>query len=474
MITRNEDSDPVLRATQAELVMNVITTRSAFLTKLLDEHRDINEECGYPESISPHEFRAMYDREGIARRVVNLMPHECWVDDPMIFETEDQEETEFEQALAELDDRTHLLHYLARVDELSGIGHFGILLLGFDDGAPLDQPVAPVDARTGELRPGKAKRQLVFIRAFDESLVQVAGVESHPASPRYGQPTLYSVTLMDSALKPAAGATIPTTSVSVHWTRVIHVADNRMSSETFGVPRMQSVWNRLVDLRRLYGGSAEMFWRGAFPGYSFETNPDLVDAELDSDAMREEFFRYSSGLQRYLALQGVSAKSLSPQVADPTAHVRTQIEAISIALEAPMRIFMGSERGELASSQDARAWNKRVMRRRDRYLSPMVIRPTIDRLIAVGALPEPPGGKFIVKWQDLNTPTEQEQAELALKRTESLARYIEGQVESLVPPQHYLTSPAFHNLDDEEARSIIEAAIEQIEVRQEAEEAPPE
>lgn len=514
-------NDAVLRAARAEFVMNVITTRSALLDKLLDEHRDINKECGYPETISAAEYRAMFDREGIAQRVNNLYPRESWVEDPDIYETEDQEETPFETALQELNDRTHLMHFLARIDEMSGIGHFGILLLGFDDGAPLEQPIGEMDPKTGDLKPSKTKHRLMYIRAFDEALVNVASVESDPASPRVGQPNTYNVTLLDTRLRTTQSAQLPTTTALVHWTRVIHVADNRMSSEVFGTPRMQSTWNRLVDLRRLYGGSAEMFWKGAFPGYSFETNPDLTDATLDADAMREEFFRYSSGLQRYLALQGVAAKSLAPQVADPSAHVKTQLEAISIALEVPMRIFMGSERGELASSQDSRSWNRRVMRRQNTYITPMIIRPTIDRLIALGALPEPTGDrsleerqagkrkeepsgesqepgavvrkpppaarptvtnriatepkekpkkytgpKYIVKWPDLNTLGPVEQADLAAKRTDAFMKYIQGQVESIVPPMHYLSSNAFHGLDDEEARSIMEAAIEQVETEQ--------
>lgn len=537
------DPDRVAAAATAEMVMNVISTRREFLNHLLDEHRDINNECGYPELISSQEFRAMFDREAIAQRVNNLYSRESWVEDPDIYETEDQEETEFEIALQELNERTHLLHFLARIDEMSGIGHFGVLLLGFDDGKPLNEAIGSVDKKTGDLVPGKAQHRLVFVRAFDESLVTVGGVEADIKSPRYGQPTLYNIQLMDPALQTQLGATVPTQSVVVHWSRVIHVADNRMSSEVYGVPRMQCVWNRLVDLRRLYGGSAEMFWKGAFPGYSFETNPDLTDATLDADAMREEFFRYSSGLQRYLALQGVAAKSLSPQVADPTNHVKTQLEAISIALEVPMRVFMGSERGELASSQDARAWNKRVMRRQNTYLTPMVIRPTIDRLIALGALPEPKGEtdekpkikseqdklnkakmeakkaappqpppappgkappgkappplanaepaemeeeseeesaeangkpkkksgpKYYVSWPDLNTLDETAQAALAGTRTEALVKYISGQVESLVPPLHYLTSPSFHNIPEDEARSIMEAAIEQIETETKA------
>src|SRR4051812_45067077 len=43
--------------------------RSSFLRFLLDGPRDIDSECGYPAWLTPDHYRAMYDREGVARRV---------------------------------------------------------------------------------------------------------------------------------------------------------------------------------------------------------------------------------------------------------------------------------------------------------------------------------------------------------------------------------------------------------------------
>src|SRR6185312_3650467 len=157
------------------------------------------------------------------------------------------------------------------------------------------------------------------------------------------------------------GIGLPLATVRVHWSRVIHIADNLRNSEIFGVPRMQPVYNRLLDLRKLYGGSAEMYWAGAFPGLSLETNPQLGgDVLIDQSAVRSMMGQYRNGLQRYLQLTGMSAKVLSPTVVDPTQQVDKQIEAICIELTIPVRVFKGSERGELASNQDDSTWNDRV------------------------------------------------------------------------------------------------------------------
>src|SRR5688500_3411613 len=63
--------------------------RSSFFRALLDGPTDIDSECGYPSSITPDHYRKMYDREGIAKRVVNCEPDETWAMDPEIYEDDD-------------------------------------------------------------------------------------------------------------------------------------------------------------------------------------------------------------------------------------------------------------------------------------------------------------------------------------------------------------------------------------------------
>ena len=199
-----------------------------------------------------------------------------------------------------------------------------------------------------------------------------------------------------------------------------------------------------------------MYWKGAFPGYSIETNPNLPgEIEIDLAQTKEEIEKLFNGLQRWMALQDVSAKSLAPQVVDPTPQIDTQLEAICVRLATPKRIFTGSERGELASSQDIRTWNGRVMGRQRGYLTPRLIVPLIDRLIYCKVLPQPVS--YDVEWPDLNSLTPEEQATIAVHRTEALAKYVMGGVEALVPPSDFLIRVL--GFEPEDAEEIIEAAI---------------
>lgn len=510
-----------------QLTQNIMMERSQLWNKIIDPRRNYEAECGYPEftQLNPAIYRDKYDRFSIAARVVQLYPKECWQVQPKVYEDEDSEnETEFEKAWDELgkqlrgnsfhkeEEGSCIWEYLLRADILSGIGHFGVLLLGIDDGLTLENPVegmpkdgsdpygatpyvggdttkpddpsyegsvehdeAPPQDAVGtdayyddassvyplKMPKGEGKeRKLLFLRAFDESLVQIVQYERDIRNPRFGQPIMYRITLNDPR-EQHSGVGLPVATVRVHWTRVIHIADNLNSSEIFGVPRMRPVFNNILDLIKLYGGSAEMYWRGAFFGISLETHPQLGgNVQIQQGQMQDMMEQWMNGLQRYLALQGMSAKTLAPQVVDPAAQIQVQIEAICIQLACPKRVFMGTERGELASNQDDASWNDRLRARQNNHITPRIIVPFVDRLIAMKILPEPE--QFCVYWPDLDSNTDLQKAQIATTRTQALGAYVNQNIESLITPHNYLTK--ILGLDDEEATSILEetdAAIEQ-------------
>jgi hypothetical protein len=525
MSSTNGNGDTTVRDRFAALVANATLQRQAFFRSVTDPRRNIDQECGYPEGlVNAQTYQDLYDREAVAARVVEVYPKETWQVQPTVYEDEDAENiTEFEEAWDALgaslcgedsayreEEGSIVWEFLRRADELSGIGQFGLILLGFDDGRALDQPVPGVmrggsprtrrrrrDARSraglpkttdynGNPLPGNqiignstssavnpngiptaihnadgngVRRDLLYIRVFPQSLVEVINRDTDPRSPRFGQPTLYNVTFNDPREETTVAGS-STSTLAVHWTRVIHVADNTGSSEVFGVPRMRPVLNRLLDLRKLYGGSAEMYWRGAFPGISLETHPQLgTEVDVDQESIKDTMEAYMNGLQRYLNPIGMTAKTLAPQVVDPTSQINVQIEAICIKLGIPKRVFMGSERGELASSQDDAAWNDRLRARQKFYVTPKIIVPFVDRLIAAGVLPEPAEG-YCVYWPDLTSQTQVERANVMMTITQALSQYVGGMVDQIIPRKDYLTR--IGKFTEEEAQSILDNLKDQL------------
>lgn len=449
VVMSNQQFDQ-FKQTQGVIANEMMTLHREMLNRMLNEQTDIEKACGYPLTLTIQDYKTMYERMGLARRAVQIWPEECWQRYPEIYEKEKPGETEFEKKWKELEVRLALFSYMFRIDVLSGIGSFGVLLLGLDDGKSLDMPVDGIDGKTGLMSNGASEEvNLLFLRAFDESVVNIEKWEEDIKSPRYGLPTMYSIKYQEQGT--SSGATFR--DYKVHWTRIIHVADNRESSEIYGVSRLQGLYNNLYDIKKVSGGSGEMFWKGGFPGYSFELTPEAaaMGAEIDAESVKEQMLLWSQGLQRWLALTGVTTKSLTPQVADPTGHVEVHLKLVALSLGVPYRVLLGSEEAKLASVQDKRTWNNRVAKRQESYLTRMLVRPFIERLIGFGCLPKPI--EIIVNWPDLNAATDDDIAKIALHRTDAFAKYVGGQVDALIPPRQYFTE--IHKMSDEEANNIL-------------------
>lgn len=456
-----------------EIIENSLITRESFLNKLLDPRRNLYEECGYPENLTIENYKRFYDRNGVGYRVCNVYPEACWSVEPAIYEVEDEDnETEFEKAFNSLIKKVDLFHYWARADELSGIGYYGVIFLGLDDGKEFKEPVDGIDEEGKRVEGASPENKLLYCRAFDQSLATVNEYEKDKTNPRYGLPTSYNIKFSDPSLQ-SLGVTVPEhQDVKVHWSRVIHVSLNRGNSEVFSTPMMQPVANYLLNLEKIVGGSAEMFYKGGFPGYALEVNPEIAkQAIVEREDISDEMFNMFNGLQRWTLLQGITVNSLEPQVADPSNHFLTNIKAIAVTINTPYRVFMGSEEGKLAGEKDEEKWNERIARRQNRILTPLLIRETIDRLIICGVLPETGKNEFTeqyeycVDWPDMASTSELDQATIAKTKTEALSAYIQGDVSTLIPPLDYLTKVLQLTLD--EAKAVLEAAADQIEVMEE-------
>lgn len=445
-----------------EIVANVLGARQAFFRQFDNNQKDLYDECGYEstDSLQNEDYLNQFERNPIANRVVQVAPTECWKVLPTIFESEDQNvDTPFEKAFADLPKQLQDGSYyqpsepsegspvwdmLSKADILSGIGQYGGIFLGFDDGKDLNKPVK---AKTG--------RKLLFMQPLDANRMRVNKFNHDVTSPRYGAPEEYLVTFGTANIGDSSVNSVSGSINRVHWTRVLHLADNTLGNPWLGLPRMLPVWNRLKDCEKLFGGSAEMYWKGAFPGLSFETHPQLGgDVEINQVEVKQSVQNYFSKLQRYLALTGMTAKSLAPQVVDPKVQIDVQVDAICIQLRVPKRVFIGSERGELSSTQDEKMWDERLVYRQKTYLTPYMIVPFVNRLIQFGVLPKPKS--FGVTWPDMDSLTDTEKATIAVQRTQALGQFTQDDIEPTVPLMEFLT--LILKMRKGDAISIVNAA----------------
>jgi uncharacterized protein len=433
-----EPLDPLIK--HAEFIANIFDRTVAGIPILdgPEGDRDLDSLCGYPAVVRPEQYMQMYRRNEIANRIVNLEPDECWKYHPKIYETEEERETPFEKAIDKFIANSRLFAYLHRLDRVSGIGRFGALFLGFDDGQEFDTPAPGYTDSGPTASPGTS--QVMYMRVFSETSMTISEFERDPFNPRYGQPKYYNLLFQDSSSESDVAAS----NRRVHWSRVIHVFDNPIESEVYGQPRQEPVYNRLMDLRKVVGGAGEMFWKGAFPGLAFEVDPKVGEfTEDEKQTLREDVRAYAEGLQRYITMVGVKVNSIVPQVSDPTNHTNNILKLIAMNKGIPIQTFMGTQQGNLDSPQDAITWRERIALRKERHVTPNIIVPTIDRLIQAGVLPVPTEQidqplPYIVKWEPMAPLSIIEQAEVAKAYAEALARYSTAGVEALMPFPEFL------------------------------------
>lgn len=407
--------------------------------------RKLYRALGYPTDILLEDYLAHYVRQDMAKAIINRPANATWRGGVTLLESDDDKETGLEKAWKDLYKRLRLHSKFARLDRLTGIGHYGILLLGLDDVKTAGDFSKPV--LTGE-------RKLLYVKPLSEKSAKVKTWEENTSSERYGLPVIYDIIITN----PGNNKSSQTKQIQVHYSRVIHVTEELLESETEGIPRLQAVFNRLMDLEKLVGGSAEMFWRGARPGYQGIVDKEY--GEVDTVGLQDQFDEFEHNLRRYMINAGIEMKALEQQIADPSKHVDVCIQMISAVTGIPKRILMGSERGELASSQDEKAWKELIQARRDEFAEPSIVRPLADTLILYGVLPAPKED-YSVLWSDLWAPSEKEKAEVGKIRAEALAAYSRDPVsQEVIPPEPF--SRYFLGLDDGQIEIIGEMKKEAV------------
>jgi len=395
--------------------------RTDYLSRLGRQYsgdRDIYDVLGYPKknNLTLEDYRAKYER-GIGRRIVELPAQDSWKKPPKVTDTPGtDDQTTFDREVKQLVQATKPWHYLRRADSVAGIGQYGALFIGYTDNAEIDKSVDE-----GSL-PTDPKTAISHYQPFAHDSIEDwrLGKEKdlEPSDPKYNEPVEYK---LDFGELDDDAADDPHW---VHWTRVLHVpSDGRDESDLIGTPRLKTVYNRLVDLEKVVGASAEIFWTGAAPRYQFNVESENA-ADIPEDELAQldsEVQKLVHDMQNYIKTFNTDLEVISGEEVDPTGVHESIMSSIAGTKGIPKRILMGSERGELASTQDRATWLSEAESRRTQFNEPVIARPFLDRQIGFGILSEPQGGTYDLLWPNLFELNEVEQSEVEANRAEALA-----------------------------------------------------
>ena len=402
--------------------MSELTSRASLASKLGQSYegdRKLYDALGYKVDPQFPDYLALFTRQEVARAVINKPVNACWANPPKIIESTGTD-TRFEMEWEDLVKRLKIFYHFRRLDRLACIGRYAVLYLGLDD----------VKSNMDLAKPAPAGAKLIYLSTYSEASATIQDWDLEASSPRFSQPTFYTIAVRRGTADQ---------SNRVHYSRVIHIAHDPLESTVFGQPDLEPVINRLWNLELVLGGSSEGFWRGGFPGYNFKLDPGAkFDQSLDE--FKTEIEAFVHGMKRYLRLQGISVEELGQQVSDPSNLVNVLHQSIACGRDIPVRILVGSERGELASSSDDQAWMRTIAERQKQECEQVILRPTIDRLQELGALSSTPKG-YSAEWPVLMAKGEKEQAQVGALKARALQLYasvIKSGVERVLPIKSFL------------------------------------
>lgn len=343
-------------------------------------------------------YWALYQRDAIAGKIVDLPAQTTWKIAPTLIDdgTEDQESSELVEKFEALAERLDLWHYFERADRLCRVGRYSVMLLGTagttdqELKTPLEGPLLPED--------------LLYVSVFHEEEAEIARWEQDVGNERFGRPTIYRIDLSSGVQG------FPQATVEVHHTRVLHVAEDLLTDEVFGRPALKRCLNRLFDLEKICASTGEAYWQLAARILHAKIDPEF---EFDADTLDdlgEALEEIVHDLRRHFLGQGAELDWLESTPPDPSSAGNFFMTLIAAAADIPVRILFGSERGELASSQDERNFMGRINQRQETHAEPTLLRAFVDRLTELGALPLVEAG-YSVSWPSLFEETAKERAE---------------------------------------------------------------
>lgn len=367
------------------------------------KHSNYYDSYGYPKELTFDQFYTRFKRDPLAKAVCERAIKKCWQDYPSLREDDDPDnETQQETLIRQRFEELRVWPKLAEVDLRSRVGEYAAVILRLADGKQMDQPVETV--------PGGLDGLVEIIPAWQGQL-RASDWNSDVMSLDYGKPTMYQFN--ESSVNPEEGKI---RSFNVHPDRVIIWSRD---GTVYGTSVLEGVYNALLDAEKVRGAGGEGFWQAAKGTPHFDVDKDANIQQLaqmlgaaDASEIQEKMGEISDGARKgfdkALVTQGI--KSTNQTYAVPNSREPFEIAVQSVASGAgiPMKILLGSQSGERASTEDANEWNQTCQSRRNNYVKPNIM-SFVERLERFSIIPK---SDWTLNWTDLTESSMKERLEL--------------------------------------------------------------
>lgn len=346
-------------------------------------------EYGFPEQVTYENLYALYRRGGIAHGAVEKLVGKCWQTNPELIEGDDadesKDETPWEKSAKKVFTK-RLWRAFAEADRRRLVGRYAGILLHINDSRKWDQPVVR----------GKSLKKVTIAWAGSLTVSQWVTDEN---SADYGQPKQWKY--VESL--PNGG----TNQRFVHPDRVFILGD--YSNDAIGF--LEPGYNACVSLEKVEGGSGESFLKNAARqlNVNFEKEIDFNNLAslygVSIDELQDKFNEVAGEMNRgndvLMTTQGATVAPLVTAVADPSATYNVNLQTFAASVDIPVKVLVGMQTGERASTEDQKYFNARCQSRRG-DLS-FEIEDLSDKLIELKII-DAVSEKTVI-WDDLNEQT---------------------------------------------------------------------
>lgn len=421
-----------------------------------DNYKDF----GYPADPGFVEFYAKYTRNGLARAGVDKTVAKTWQDFPFLLEKPRDagraaKETRWEKQIRERFADLRVWQQLAEADRRGMVGKYAGVILRLADSKPFDKPV-------GKRVPG-GLLGLVEVIPVWEGQLSVSQWDGDQTSRTYGEPKMFAFN------EAAVGNVTQPRSFNVHPDRVlIWSRDGTVHGDSALKPGL----NDLITAEKIIGAGGEGFWKNAKQAPVLEVDKEAKPATMAAmmgvpvdqlaDKMGEQVGDWQKGFDELLMIQGMQAKALQVTLPSPEHFFMVAVQSFAASLLMPVKILIGMQTGERASTEDADEWAQTIMSRRTSVVIPMIM-AFARRLERFGMIPE---RDWSLSWTDLTEPKASEKIERVVKMAEVNAK-------AQASGERVFTGAEMRGVLDLEPLSAAEAKVEPRQPEKPEEDTPP-
>ena len=388
--------------------------------------RDFKKVLGYPDEVDFDDLMGLYERTPVAGRIVDKPVEDSWKEDPEIVpvdedgnELEDETAEEFREAIEVLEEEHDLTKILRRADKLQRRGEYGVIFLGLSDAAGDDgqaEPAPSRDRNEEEAASMSVEDDLLWIQPFSQGEADIHERVTDQSDPRFGHVEEYKIETFPESPSEDEDNEEGEQGILVHHSRVVHLIEYAGASEVRGRPALRRVFNRLMDLQKVLGPSAESLYQLIAPRYWFKLQEDFDTDNVDQ--LAPEWKDFVHNIKDMISTEGVdSIETLGGEDIDPSPTANMLFKVIAADMDIPQSVLFGNETGERATKEDRRLWLSNMEERQGNHNSDDIVRPFINHLQKVGLLPEV---NYKIEWPNLFEQTQQEEADVMKTKSEAL------------------------------------------------------